>query len=81
MVHELYRKYRPRGLEDIVGQDAALNIIQSWFTRKEIPHAILISGPSGTGKTTALQIVVLIWFEKSYEECLSIQSKEIVVFT
>lgn len=54
---ELYLKHRPKKLEDMVGQDAAIASLSSFIIHKRIPHAILLSGPSGTGKTTAARIV------------------------
>ncbi len=54
---EYYRKYRPKILDDVVGQDGAVKTLKGLLKKKEIPHAILIHGPSGCGKTTLAGIL------------------------
>lgn len=49
---ELYRKYRPKQLKDVLGQPQAVNILRKKIKSESIPHAILIHGPYGTGKTS-----------------------------
>jgi DNA polymerase III gamma/tau subunit len=59
-VTALYNKYRPRKLEDMVGQEPAVKALQALHRRPEgLPHALLFYGPTGTGKTTAARIVAL----------------------
>ena len=45
-------KYRPRRLDEIVGQDIVTQRLKSYVTAKDTPH-LLFSGPPGTAKTTA----------------------------
>lgn len=54
---ELYRKYRPTSLSELVGQPQAVNTLQALIDEKHIPHAILLGGPSGCGKTTIARIL------------------------
>lgn len=54
MSTELYKKYRPRTLGEVVGQKSAVETIKKL---KAIPHAMLFHGPSGTGKTTIARII------------------------
>jgi len=54
---ELYKKYRPSELNEIVGQDTAVNTLESAFRKESIPHFILLTGPSGCGKTTLARII------------------------
>lgn len=54
---ELYKKWRPTDLDQVVGQDEAVRRIKSWIARNEVPHTILLTGPSGTGKTTLARII------------------------
>lgn len=54
---ELYLKYRPRKLDEVVGQGSAVAQLRAIISDKRIPHAMLFTGPSGTGKTTMARIV------------------------
>lgn len=54
---ELYKKYRPKTLEQLLGQDGAVKALNTLIEKKKIPHSILITGPSGCGKTTIARIL------------------------
>lgn len=54
---ESYRKYRPTAFKDVLGQDEAVAMVRTFITENRVPHAILFSGPSGTGKTTLARIM------------------------
>ena len=54
---ELYKKYRPKDFEGVVGQTDALKSLQQMAKNKKIPHTLLFTGPSGCGKTTLARIV------------------------
>ncbi len=44
-------KYRPQALEEIHGQEEAVERVKSYVEGGELPH-LLLGGPAGTGKTT-----------------------------
>lgn len=54
---ELYKKYRPKSLKELVGQDEAVAALTSRIKKGNVPHAIMFTGPSGTGKTTCARIL------------------------
>lgn len=54
---ELYKKHRPRRLDQMVGQEVAVRSLKSFAEKDRIPHAILFTGPSGCGKTTLARII------------------------
>lgn len=45
-------RYRPRKLNEVVGQKSAVAALRGILTTKDVPNALLIAGPYGTGKTT-----------------------------
>jgi replication factor C small subunit len=45
-------KYRPKTLNDIVGQEKIVALLKAYVAKKALPH-LLFAGPPGTGKTTA----------------------------
>jgi DNA polymerase III gamma/tau subunit len=55
---ELYKKHRPKSTAGIIGQPAAVKVVDGLLARKGgPPHAILFFGPSGVGKTTFARII------------------------
>jgi replication factor C large subunit len=52
----LTEKYKPKKLDDIVGQDEAIKRVMKWFDSwKPGDKALLLYGPVGVGKTTIIQ--------------------------
>jgi replication factor C small subunit len=44
-------KYRPKNLNEVVGQEEIVRRLKSYVKAKTMPH-LLFAGPAGTGKTT-----------------------------
>ena len=56
MYRALYRKWRPRRFEDVVGQRAIVTALKNQITAGRVGHAYLFTGVRGTGKTTCAKI-------------------------
>lgn len=52
----LYRKWRPKDFEDVVGQSHITETLQKAIDTDKVAHAYLFSGPRGTGKTSTAKI-------------------------
>src|SRR5580693_7910894 len=53
----LYRRWRPRSFDDLVGQDAVVRTLSAALSSGKLAHAYLFSGPRGSGKTSAAKIL------------------------
>lgn len=57
MSQALYRKYRSRGFDEIVGQKHVTDLLAAAVGDGSISHAYLFTGPRGTGKTSVARIL------------------------
>ena len=57
MYQALYRKWRPRSFEDVVGQEHITEILRNQVRTDSVSHAYLFIGTRGTGKTTCAKIL------------------------
>ncbi|PIE74487.1 MAG: DNA polymerase III subunit gamma/tau, partial [Deltaproteobacteria bacterium] len=53
----LARKYRPQVFEDVLGQEPVTRTLVNAITADRMAHAILFTGPRGTGKTSIARIL------------------------
>jgi DNA polymerase-3 subunit gamma/tau len=56
-MESLYRKYRPKTFEDVVGQQHVVSTLEHAVLEGKTSHAYLFCGPRGTGKTTMARIL------------------------
>lgn len=52
----LYRKYRPKTFDEVIGQDYIIRTLQNQIKMDKISHAYLFCGSRGTGKTSTAKI-------------------------
>ena len=55
----LARKYRPRSLEEVVGQEAIATTLRNAIRSDHVAHAYLFAGPRGVGKTSMARILAM----------------------
>ncbi|HVY85360.1 MAG TPA: DNA polymerase III subunit gamma/tau [Caulobacterales bacterium] len=53
----LARKYRPKTFADLIGQEAMVRTIANSFKLGRIPHAYMLTGVRGVGKTTTARLL------------------------
>lgn len=58
-------KYRPKYLDEIVGQENIVKRLKSYVKERNLPH-LLFAGPAGTGKTTAALCIAREIFGEDY---------------
>ncbi|GFN36742.1 DNA polymerase III subunit gamma/tau [Tepidimicrobium xylanilyticum] len=56
MYQALYRQYRPRTFDEVLGQKHITTTLKNQIKKQNIGHAYLFSGTKGTGKTSTAKI-------------------------
>lgn len=57
MSKALYRKYRSKSLDEVVGQKHVTDVLARSLAQGRIAHAYLLTGPRGVGKTSIARIL------------------------
>jgi len=57
MSQALYRKYRPKEWDEVVGQDHVVTTLKNAIAADRVAHAYLFAGSRGTGKTTLARLL------------------------
>ncbi|HUA13368.1 MAG TPA: DNA polymerase III subunit gamma/tau [Candidatus Sulfotelmatobacter sp.] len=68
MSTSLYRKYRPKKLSEVAGQDHITSTLKNALTKGQISHAYLFTGPRGVGKTSVARILAHEVNELAYQD-------------
>ena len=55
----LSRKYRPKKLKEVIGQDFTVRTLTNAFAKEKLAHAFLFTGIRGVGKTTIARIIAM----------------------
>ena len=56
MYQALYRKYRPKDFDSVVGQDSIVKTLKNSIIHQNFSHAYMFFGSRGTGKTSVSKI-------------------------
>jgi len=57
MSKALYRKYRSKSLDEVIGQKHITDILSRAISQGRVSHAYLLTGPRGVGKTSVARIL------------------------
>ena len=57
MSKALYRKYRSKSLDEVIGQSHVTDILRRSLEQGNVAHAYLLTGPRGVGKTSIARIL------------------------
>lgn len=57
MSEALYRKYRPKSFDEVIGQDETIESLRNAIKADNLGHAYLLTGGRGIGKTTIARII------------------------
>lgn len=69
-------KYRPKTLDEVVGQEKVVEKLKAFVRAKNLPH-LLFAGPAGTGKTTcALAIARELYGEEWRDNLLELNASD-----
>lgn len=68
MSRALYRTYRSRSFDEIVGQSHVTGLLQNAIKNDKVAHAYLLTGPRGVGKTSVARIIAHAVNELEYSE-------------
>ncbi len=68
MGQALYRKYRSKSLDEVVGQRHVTDVLSRAIKNGRVSHAYLLTGPRGVGKTSVARILAHEINQLPYDE-------------
>lgn len=79
-------KYRPKTIEEFVGNEDFVNKVKYWIETQDVPNLILYSEKSGTGKTTCCKLLAnaldadVMYINASSENSIDTVRQQITTF-
>ena len=75
----MYHRHRPTSLDQIVGNTETVLSLKNYLKDGTLPHAVLFTGPFGSGKTTTARILKdeLDCSDLDFKECNAAQNRGI----
>ena len=73
----LARKYRPKKLDELIGQEIFVSTIKNAINSNRTAHAYLLSGIRGVGKTTAARILAHLFNQENEVKGTPIDLQEV----
>ena len=64
----LYRKYRSKSFDEIIGQKHITDTLKNAIEKDALSHAYLFTGPRGSGKTSIARILAYAINDIDYDE-------------
>lgn len=64
-------KFRPCGLDEVIGQERVVEVLQMFAQGKTLPH-LLVSGPHGSGKTISIEATVKCLYGDIWQDNVTI---------
>ncbi|HET8884043.1 MAG TPA: DNA polymerase III subunit gamma/tau [Candidatus Saccharimonadales bacterium] len=68
MSKALYRKYRSKSLDEVIGQTHVTDVLRRSLAKGRVAHAYLLTGPRGVGKTSIARILAYEINKLPYDE-------------
>ncbi len=62
----LYRQYRSKSFDEIIGQDHIVRVLKNSLKANQVAHAYLLTGPRGVGKTSIARILAYAVNDQAY---------------
>lgn len=64
-------KYRPRSLDQIIGQEKVVERLNQFASSRSVPH-LMLAGPPGTGKSASVECLARALYKDQAEENLTV---------
>ena len=76
MINIWTEKYRPKKLDDVIGESDNIKTLKSFVTKGDLPH-LIFAGPAGTGKTsTAIALTIELFGDDWKENFLELNASD-----